>query len=157
MKDLSGRRRDIMVGVAILLILAAGFWFFKLRKPQLKVTENTQSIQEVEKGIEDRFNINVPDNVEKAQLSDVSGGDGSGIAIRNEILADLPDPVAGYFYQAWLEKDGKLVSLGKMMMEKGGWLTTYSSNSYPGYNKVVVSLEKVFDRELEKRILEGSF
>ncbi len=156
--DLSSRKRDILIGLVVLVLIAGIFYLYKLQKPKLKVPENSApTFQQVEQNLEGKFKFNVPDDVEKAQLTDVSGGDGSGIATRTEILADIADPAVGYFYQAWLEKNGTLVSLGKMLMEKGGWLITYNGSKYIGYNKVIISLEKTFDSKIEKRILEGSF
>ncbi len=158
MKNLSSKKKDIIVGLIILVVVAGIFYFFKNRANSLKVPEtNEPTINQIEQNLKDKFNFNVPGDVEKTDLKDVSGGDGVGIATRTEILADLADPNAGYFYQAWLEKDEKLVSLGKLGMAKGGWLISYSSSKFPGYDKVVISLEKVFDNNLEKRVLEGSF
>ncbi len=160
MKDFGSRKRDIIVGVVILVVIAGAFYFFKLRKTTPTVPQATSgpSIQQIEQNIADKFKFVVPDNVEKTALKDVSGGNGSGIATRTEILADLPDPDAGYFYQAWLQNSsGKLISLGQMQMAKGGWLIEYNGAAYPGYNKIIVSLERVFDTNLEKGILEGSF
>lgn len=151
-------RRDIIIGIIVLVILAGLFYWYKSRKPALKVPESTPSIQQVEQSIEDKFKFVVPDNIEKAQLKDITGGDGSGIATRTEILVDLPDPEPGTFYQAWLENaNGKLLSLGKLNEAKGGWLIQYNGAAYPTYNKVVISQEKVVDGTIEERVLEGSF
>jgi len=158
MKNLASRKRDIVVGLVILIVVAGIFYFFKTRTKTLKVPEiNEPTIEQIERSLEDKFKFNVPDDVEKAELRDISGGDGSGIATRTEILADLPDPEAGFFYQAWLENGDKTVSLGKLSMEKGGWLVTYNSLNYSGYDKVVISLEKAFNFKIEKRVLEGNF
>lgn len=159
MKDLGGRRRDIVTGLVILVVVAGLVYWFKFRKPTPSVPQvNNPSIQQVEQGIEDKFKFKVPDNVEKAQLKDITGGDGSGIATKNEILVDLPDPEPGTFYQAWLQNaNGKLLSLGKLGMVKGGWLISYNGADYPTYNKIVISQEKVLDGAIEERVLEGSF
>lgn len=157
MKDLG--KKDIITGLVILVVIAGLVYWFKIRKPTPTVpVTSTPSITQVEKNIEDKFKFTVPDNVEKTQLKDITGGDGSGIATRTEILVDLPDPEPGTFYQAWLENaNGKLLSLGKLDIAKGGWLITYNGSSYPTYNKVVISQEKVFDGNIEERVLEGSF
>jgi hypothetical protein len=160
MKNLQGRGREITIGAIILVVLAGGFLFFKSRQKLLTVPQasNQPSIQTIEQSIKDKFNLTVPDNVEKTALKDISGGDGNGIATRTEILVDLADPEPGTFYQAWLgNASGKLVSLGKLVMAKGGWLLEYDSSNYSGYNKVVVSQEKVFDNNIEEHVLEGSF
>ncbi|MEK7497763.1 MAG: hypothetical protein AAB656_02505 [Patescibacteria group bacterium] len=156
MKDVAKNRRDIFIGVVVLIVLALGVYFWKFNKPQLKVPEE-KSVQVVEQGLENKFKFMIPDDVEKAQLKDVTSGDASGIATRSEILVDILDPEPGTFYQAWLEKDGKLISLGKLTIAKGGWLLEYSSAKYPGYNKVIISQEKIFDLKIEERVLEGSF
>lgn len=156
MKDLARNKKDILVGLVILVILAVGVYLWKFNKPQLKVPEK-QSVQVVEENLENKFKFTIPDDVEKAELKDITGGDASGIATRTEILVDILDPEPGTFYQGWLEKDGQLVSLGNLRVAKGGWLLEYSGAKYPGYNKVVVSQEKVFDTKIEERVLEGSF
>lgn len=148
------QKRDVIVGAVILACLVVAILL--LVKPNKK-TSITLPTPRPEQRVEDRFNLDIPDNVEKTDLVDVSGGTGGGIATRSEILVDLADPEAGKFYQAWLEKDGKSVSLGKLRMAKGGWLIEYNSANYPGYNKVVVSLESKFDSTMETKVLEGSF
>ena len=159
MKDLTRNKRDIMIGLVILVVIAGLVYWFKLRKPTPTVpVSTTPSIEQVEGTIEDKFKFTVPDNVEKALLKDITGGDGSGIATRTEILVDLPDSEPGTYYQAWLENaNGKLLSLGKLEIAKGGWLVRYNGASYPTYNKVVISQEKVVDGAIEERVLEGSF
>lgn len=159
MKNLASRKRDIVIGFVILVVVAAIFFFVKSRSKPMAVPQGPSepTITQVEQNLKDKYNFIVPDNVEKTDLKDVSGGVSSGIATRTEILADLPDPDQGYFYQAWLENGDKLISLGQMSMAKGGWLISYNGDAYPGYNKVVVSLERYFDNKIEKRVLEGNF
>lgn len=148
-------RRDVLVGILALVILAIIIYIFV--KPNSPTTSITLPTPKAEEKVEDRFGRNIPDNIEKAELKDIMGSTGSGIATRGEILVDLADPENGRFYQAWLEKDGKLVSLGKLRMAKGGWLIEYNSALYPGYNKVIVSSETAFDNNIEVKVLEGSF
>ena len=157
MKNLG--RKDIITGLIILAVIAGLVYWFKLRKPTPTVpVSTTPSIEQVEGAIEDKFKFTVPDNVEKALLKDITGGDGSGIATRTEILVDLPDPEPGTYYQAWLENSGgKLLSLGRLAIAKGGWMVTYNGKAYPTYNKVVISQEKVVDGSIEERVLEGNF
>lgn len=148
-------RRDVLAGLLILVVLVVVIYMFA--KPNVPKTPFTIPTPAPEEVIENKFKLQIPDDVEKTDLNDVSGGTGSGIATRSEVLVDLPDPEAGKFYQAWLEKDGKLVSLGKMTVAKGGWLVSYNSSSYPGYNKVIISLETKLDANMEVKVLEGSF
>lgn len=143
------KARDIIIGAIVLGLLVGGaLWVRKTRLDRQALKVTTPSVEEK---ISDTFNgLIVPEGVEKAELKDISGSGGFGIATRTEVLADLPDLSAGSFYQAWLEKDDQKVLLGKMRIAKGGYMIEYDSSKYPGYNKVVVSLG-------EKKILEGSF
>ena len=73
-------------------------------------------------------------------------------------MADLPDPQAGKFYEGWLVMGEKVVSTGKFMIAKGGYLLEYeSSTDYSDYNMVVVTLEQKDDKTPEVHILEGTF
>jgi len=164
------KNRDIVIGLAVLLLFAGVIYIRQRSKPKEEmVIPETLSSEET---IEEKFNIQIPDNVDKAELRDVGGAGGSGIATRefengkfsHSVLVDLPDPEKGYFYQGWLAKgtegegDYSLLSTGKLRLAKGGWMLDYtSSKDLSDYPKVVVSLEKAFDNALEKKVLEGSF
>jgi hypothetical protein len=158
-------RRDIVIGIIILAILAGViYWFRRPQEPSIELPEQT-----TEEKIEEKFKTQIPEGVEKADLTDVSGGNATGLAYRQivngvfslSILADLPDPPSGEFYQGWLVKtngEEVMFSLGKFRIAKGGFLLDFSSaTDYSDYKTVVVSQEKVFDNNLETRILEGSF
>jgi hypothetical protein len=145
------KTRDIVLGLIVLIVLVLGvLWIKKVRTDRALRLQTTPSTEEK---ISNSFgDIQIPDDATKVELSDVSGGDGFGVATEDMVLADLPDPEAGTFYQVWIEKDGKLTSLGKMRIAKGGWLLEGNVS-----DKVIVSREKVFDSTLETKILEGSF
>lgn len=145
-------KRDVIVGLAVIVVFVGVFLLFKRRKANLQVPQVTPTPTATET-IQSKFNMQIPDNVEKAELKDVTGGNASGVATRDTVLADLPDLDNGYFYQVWDELNGKLASLGKMRAVKGGYL--FEGNIQG--SKVVVSKEKVFDNDLETKILEGSF
>ena len=165
------KRRDIVIGVmAVAALSGLYFWRQRAQKPpeEMKVPE-TLSIEDT---IESKFNLQIPDDVERAELTDVSGGSASGLATRkfdagvfdHSILADLPDPGEGKFYEGWLVKGVQgevgfeVVSTGKMRIAKGGYLLEFSSKTdYSQFNEVVVTLEEKDDSTPEKHILEGSF
>lgn len=155
---MSSNRKDIITGFIIIVLIIAGVYLFKYLKKEktIQVTPSPASY-EFKKDFSDSFKINIPDNVNAIELNDISGGDTRGIATENEVLVDANDPENSYFYEAWLEKDGKQVSLGKLQMAKGGWLLSYDKSKYVGYKKIIISLEKTNDNKIEKRILEGSF
>jgi hypothetical protein len=144
------RLKNIVITFLILIIFVVGVLviFKKSKNKGLVVPTATPSIQQK---IESKFKgLTIPADAEKVELKDVSGGNGMGLAMRGEILADLPILTEGQFYQAWLEKDGKEVLIGKLEIAKGGWILNYDSSKYPGYNKVIITLGTT-------HILEGSF
>lgn len=163
-------RRDIVLGAVVLLAVAGLIYWRQLsKKDEVQTVPETLSVEDK---IADKFKYDVPEDVEKAELKDVTGGDGSALTTRkfennkftSTILADLSDPVAGSFYQGWLVKgekgsdDYKIISLGKLTVAKGGWMLNYSGvTNYSDYNKVLITLEKTFDNTTETTILEGSF
>ena len=146
------KSRDIALGLIVVVFLIAGvLWIRKVRMDKALRLQATPTPTTEEKISKSFNNLQVPDNIRKVELTDVAGGDGFGIATSDMVLADLPDLQPGYFYQVWLEKDGRLLSLGKMRVAKVGWLLEGQISG-----KVVVSQEKVFDNNLETRVLEGS-
>ncbi|MFC1710338.1 anti-sigma factor [Patescibacteria group bacterium] len=155
-------RRDIVIGLIILAVVAGIIYWVRRPKPELEIPEST-----VEETIEESFKIDIPDDVEKAELKDIAGKIATGIATRKFIdgkfthtaLVDLPDPAEGYFYEGWLAKeDGELVSTGKLRVAKGGYLLEFSSDvDYSDYSGVVITLESKDDGKPEEHVLEGSF
>lgn len=144
------KSRDVITGFIVLVILIVGIvYIFKYRnKNQIVVPVATPNITEKIKG---KFNgITIPDDIAKTELKDVTGGSAMGLSTDTEVLADLPDLMSNEFYQVWENSDGKYLSLGKMRIAKGGFL--YEGNLKN--KKVVVSREKIFDNNLEVKILE---
>ncbi len=74
------------------------------------------------------------------------------------VLADLPDPEKGSYYEGWLVKGDSVISTGRMQIAKGGYLLEFNSNTdYSDHSEVVVTKEKTADKNPEEHILEGSF
>lgn len=162
------RTRDIVIGLIILAVVAGAIVWLR----RARTTPEPLPTPSIEEKIEKTFNLEIPEDVERADLNDVTGGTGSGIAIRkyesgrftHTLLADLPDPESGTFYEGWLVrgKEGganfAFISTGRMGVAKGGYLLEFTSSiDYSDYKGVVVTLEKVDDKRPEKHILEGSF
>jgi len=160
------KKKDVILGLVFLAVFAGLFFFLKNRQAS-KVTKVPESLPQIEENIEKTFRIDIPDDVDKVELSAVSDIKGSGIATRkyeagkftHMVLADLPDPEVGTFYEGWLVKgEDTFIPTGKMTIAKGGYLLEFQ---YPvdlsSYNRVVVTLEKTVDGTPEKHILEGSF
>ena len=161
--------RNVVIGlIAIAAIAGLVYWFQKTRKAELP--ESPQPT--FEETFEDRFNIQVPDDVDKSELKDVSSGDARGLATKkyesgqftHAVLADLPDPEQGSFYEGWLVRGNEgdenfaYISTGMMTLGKGGYMLEFeSSTDYSEYSGVVVTLEKIDDKKPEQHILEGSF
>jgi len=145
------KARDIVIGLVVLVILITAVLVVKksLNKKAIAVPSQQVSIQQK---VRNTFpGLTIPEDSIKTNLVDVAGGEGFGVATNNEILANLPDPTNGKVYKAWLDNSqGKTVLLGNLRSAKGGYLIEYNSSSYPGYNKVVVTLDN-------QHILEGSF
>ncbi len=166
-------RRDIVIGIIILLV-AGGFLYYRSKNTNevMKVPDVKSDQATTEKNLEDKFKVDIPDDTPKAELKDVSGGNASAIATRKDedgnhtvtILADLPDPTVGSFYQGWIVKgeegqeDYSLISLGKLILSKGGYKLDYQSKTdYSDHTKVIVSEETSKTDKTIKPILEGNF
>jgi hypothetical protein len=164
----SDRSRNILIGAVVLIIIVLVIIFVVRRRGTTTPVNSPlpTPVSSFEKDLQNNFGITVPDNAIKADLSDVSGGNQMGLAtdeIQNSshsytVMANLDDPAVGYFYQAWLVKDNSFISLGKLELEKGGWLVNLTTKeNLSDHKKVWVTLEKTFDMTPEKHILEGSF
>ena len=149
-------RRDIIVGLVILAGLAGLIYYW--RQPAQDEDLQVPQTLSVEDEIEDMFNLQIPEDVDKAELSDKTGGDASAIATRefvndkftHTVLADLPDPEAGS-YVAELAKDDEIVITGTLRTAKGGYLLEFQSDQdLNDYKTVRVKLG-------EEVVLEGSF
>lgn len=164
-------RRDIVIGVIILIILAGAIFMLRRNPSVPEMANNPSPTPSVESRLEDSFKVDIPDDAEKAELKDVANVNGTAIATRSwennrysaTVLADLPDPESG-FYQVWIGRGGAtdanttFVSLGRMRVAKGGWMVEFQSNTnYSDYDTVIVTQESTSDSRPEKHILEGSF
>jgi len=162
------KRKDIVIGLIVLAALAGIIYWFRKPKEELKVPQTPS----VEEKMEEFFNVEIPEDVEKAQLFEVIEGYGTGIATRNYengvfthvVLADLPHHEAPYFYEGWLvrgeegDDDFDYISTGKMRFAKGGFLLEFESGTdYSDYNGVVITSEEIEDDIPEDHVLEGTF
>ena len=150
-------KKDIAIGFIIIATIILLSYLYKNNKTPQEVSVSSPVPISFKKELEESFKFKIPENSSSIELKDISGGDSRGIATENEILVDAEDPAAGYFYEAWIEKDNKLISLGKLLPAKGGWLLDNKTIEKDSNSKVIISLEKVFDNKIEKKILEGSF
>lgn len=164
------KSRDIVIGIVILVVLG-GVIYYRQKNKAMEQSLVPQTLS-IEEQMEDRFKVEIPDDASKTELTDVTLGNASGIAIKSftngkfeaSVLADLPEVASGEFYQAWVVKgqrgssDYSLVSLGKMKSAKGGWMIEFQSTTdYSSYEMFIVTKEKKFDNTPETTVLEGSF
>src|SRR4030042_4486336 len=100
-------KKSIVLGLIIFVALAGGTILYRNSKTSKPVPTPTPSVSEK---ITNNFKYQIPDDVEKMELKDVSGGNGSGLVTRKYeggrftlvVLADLVEPPAGSFYSGWL-------------------------------------------------------
>ncbi len=165
-------KREHWAGLLVALVLVGGFLWWRskrLEESQVLPAEG-EGVQIEDKASElaKRFGMVIPDNVEKIELKDVRGGTGTGIATRSfvegrfehTVLAALPDPASGSWYETWLVRDdpSDLIYVGRLRIAKGGFLVDFTSNvDLRDHTKVVVTLERVDDRQPEVHVLEGEF
>lgn len=152
------KARDIIIGLAVLVILITGALLIRRARNSKNLTAVPTS--NIAQNVESKFpGLVVPENADRANLGDVSGGQGMGEAIRTfengkfslTIIADLPEPKAGEFYRGFLVSGDKQILLGTLSTAKGGFLLDFTSTQdLTSYNKVVVTLGQA-------RVLEGSF
>lgn len=165
------KRNDIVIGVITVVIIAVVLLL--LRQSQSPpVLQNPNPSPSSQQQIEDAFNLEIPDDVEKIDLEDVADIGGVAIATRkfengeftSTVLADLPDPIPGSFYQVWITKDdpasasSQFLSLGRMRLAKGGWILEFrSTTDYLDYNGFLISEEKTSDNSPERHLMQGQF
>jgi hypothetical protein len=167
---LTSRRRDIVIGVVILILVAVAAYFILKPSDEPEITIDQTS--SVEDELEESFKFELPEDVEKVELSAVRGDGSRAIATRkfengtysHTVLADLPDPESGTFYEGWLvrgksgDENFAIISTGQLTIAKGGYLLNFeSSTDYSDYGSVVITLEKVADSTPEEHVLQGSF
>jgi hypothetical protein len=145
------KSRDVVIGFIFLVILIAGVLWI-LRAKNIKTSSLPLPTPNIAQQVKNAFpNLNIPEGVERANLSDVTGGNSLGVATRTEVVANLPELPSGKYYQVLLENSsGKDVLLGNMRISKSGYILEYKSTDFPGYNKVIVT-------QGSTRVLEGSF
>lgn len=164
-------KKDIVIGIVIVVVLA--FVIYWLRRPSTpQITVLPSPTPSVEEKLESSFKVDIPQDVEKVELRDVVNRGGAAIATKKfenntftmAVLADLPDPASGAFYNVWITQaevssaNATFVSLGRMRVSKGGWMLEYKSNrDFSPYKGVIITEEKTADTKPETRVMEGTF
>ena len=105
----------------------------------------------------------------QADLVDVTGGTSSGIGyilrkdgqLFHTVMARLPEPTGGEFYEGWLVKQFPRVtffSTGKMRKLESGeyFLALNADEEYPEFDQVVITIETQDDGNPERHVIEGT-
>ncbi len=162
-------RRDIVIGLVVLAIIAGAIYFSQRNGADLEISEPTPTpTGQIERQLEETLQREVPEDVEKVELQDE---DSIAIVTREEaatgghlvtVLADLPQPEEGEFFQAFLERgeqdteEFERVSLGRLNSIKGGYVVEFQSNQdLSEYNRVIISKQTRLSNEPEEVVLEG--
>lgn len=157
--------------VAVVLVIGGlGYFLFRQGGQEEEVSVESAEVVAEEKAQEliESMNFQIPEEAEKVTLRDIAGLGGAGIVTKVEedgsveysVLAALPDPIGGEYYEAYLvgEGDDNEVYMGKLSQAKGGWMLEFDSTSDLGeFNKVKVTKETVDDKTSEDAVLEGEF
>ncbi len=166
------RQQWLSIAAVVLVIGGLGYFLFRQSRQPDEVSVDTADTAAEQKAQEllDSFNKEVPENASRVTLKDVSGGDSAGVATVSEavedeareysVLAALPEPESGEFYEAYLVSDEaeNQILLGRLQQAKGGWMVETSSGVDLGEEaKIQVTREKVNDQTPEEPVLEGSF
>ena len=165
-------RKEHWVGLLVVVVLIGGLWWWRAKRVDqaevLPAEGQGVEIEDRASELAKRFGVILPDNLERAELKDVAGNVGRGIATRSyadgrfehTVLAELPEPKASEWYEGWLVRDEPFSSIytGKLRIAKGGFLLEFTGDmDWRDHAKVVVTSEKKDDRKPETHVLEGEF
>lgn len=105
--------------------------------------------------LQKQFGVLPSEDVERSILNPVDGSVSSGLAIRDKagvttVMANLPDIKGRQKYSARLIKDEKIIALGELISNKGGWMLETSVKAGEEYKVVEVLLDGL-------TILRGAF
>lgn len=165
-------KKEQWVGLAVIVVLVGGLWWWRAKRVEkaevLPAEGQGVEIEDRASELAKRLGVVLPDNVETAELKDVTGSVGRGLATRSyadgkfehTVLAELSEPGIGEWYEGWLVRDEPFSSIytGKLRMAKGGFLLEFGDDmDWRDHAKVVVTLERKDDRQPETHVLEGTF
>lgn len=166
-------KREQWIGLVVVLVLVGGLLWWRAAKraerPEVFPAEGEGvEIEDRASQLAKRLGVVLPETGERTSLKDVTGGLGEGIATQSfeknqfeqTILAMLPEPPVGSWYEGWLVRDEPFSSIytGKLRLAKGGYLLEFSSSQdLRDHRKVVVTVEKKDDKKPETHALEGEF
>lgn len=147
-------RRDVVIGLGVIAVLAVVIYFWQRpREPEELRVPQTLSVEDQ---IEEAFDLEIPEDVEKVELVDITSSGYTAMATRKyengrfelNILADLPE---GKYTAEIMNEEGEAKLLGNLRIAKGGYLLELqTSQDLRDYSKVRVKMG-------DKEVLEGKF
>ncbi|QQS38363.1 anti-sigma factor [Candidatus Woesebacteria bacterium] len=173
-RELKQKNLIILLGAGLLVILvllvggffknsrfAPGFNKLKVALPQNIVNRISSPHGNIIETVLDN-----PNSL-RARLTDVTKGTSSGVAyvlheensLTHYVKANLPELTDDFSYEGWLVNPttNAYISTGKFnKVGEGEYSLTYmTQKDYMGYDKVVVTIEKILDSTPETHVLEG--
>ena len=159
-----------LIALLLALILGGAYYYYAQKSNQSNKNNNSAQEENTPKADTGQgSNISMVEPT-KITLSDVSGGEGHGIANRiyanqqfiHTVTAQLPALSNSNFYNGWLAKQNNgnwdYIDSGKMQDSNGEFYLEFRSDTdYSTYSKVVISLQDKTTSAPEKPILEGEF
>lgn len=162
----------LTIAAVVLVIAALGVFLYRQSQQQpeeISIPTQDEVAEQRADQLLETLDVDIPENAERVNLRDVSGGEAAGVATRveegetvsQELLVALPEPEAGEFYEAYLLSDDEEtdpVYLGRLRSMKGGWILEYQlTEENQGMNTVQVTKETTDDQTPEEVVLEGTF
>jgi len=155
-----------MKKAVVLLLLLVGVGLFVWKNMKGNVEEDSQSEPLPAETMKGEWWEQA--GVRVATLTDVAGGDSSGVGyvsrdsdgLKHRVVATLPILEEGEsFYEGWLVRKSptlEFFSTGEMKLVGSEYRLDYTSeNIWEGYDEVVITLENKRDEIPEKHIIEG--
>lgn len=159
-------KRYKIIIIVVLAIIILGFLFYdgiiNKIKDQKETKENIKEISVLETLIKDS-------STEVRALLAVNESSSYGTAYRllkdgkiyHVVVADMPDPKRGSFYEGWLVQDDLFDFFSTGVMQKnedGQWVLIYTANKeFENHKKVVITEEAIVDATPEDHVIEGEF
>lgn len=165
------RRQGVLIVLMIAILLSAivyYFFFYKKPKSELVVEDLGPKVLQSEESIEESFQLEIPENIDKTELVNKTGEDGMAIATRevvqNEfvltVLANVPD---GEYYAALVrgilgDENFDIKPIGQLKLAKGGYLSEFeSSEDLSDYDRIIVSKTPITTSIPDELVFDGSF
>ena len=153
----------------LIILVIIGYYFWNNANTPKTSPINTPATQSMTE--EEKMKTEMLESSLSAELLAVGLFTGSGTAtttwngstFTNSVMATLPSPPEGKFYEGWLVRNSPeltFISTGKLELEGDQYVLKYTSETnYPNHIDIVVTLETSadgLDNKPEAHVLEGA-